>query len=242
MQSPMIKKEISDDLKIMTIALDRPPVNAWTKEGYIELSSAIAEANASTTISVVILKAHGRMFSAGADVKTLAADSVEDAARRRPLLRKAAFDLMECQVPVIAAVHGLAIGMGAVVVTSADVIIAAEGAELAIPEINVGVAGAAAAIRRIVPEHLARSMALTGRRFTVERLYEIGSVEKVVPKESLEAEAYELAELISSKGYLAVRKWKESLNLTEPGMGRRGLMIEQCLGQELSLLSNPPSL
>lgn len=238
----MLEIEENADASVLTITVNRPPVNAWVEEGYAELSAAIERVNASETVSAVVLRATGPMFSAGADVKRLASDSPYDAARRRPILRKACFDVAECQVPVVAAVHGHAVGVGAALAAAADVMVASHDAHFSIPEIKVGVVGAAAAMRKIVPEHMVRSMALTGRPVSSRKLYELGVIDELCGEDELHSVAHEKAVTIAEAGVLAVRKWKEALVLTDPGGGRDALLVEQCLGQELTLLSEKPKI
>lgn len=230
------------DNRILVVTLNRPPVNALIKEIYQELSSIINYANENLEICAVILQSKGRLFSAGADVLQLAKDSPEEAAIRRPVLRKVAYDLYNCAVPLITAVNGAAIGAGAVFAATGDIIIASEDAFLAIPEINVGVVGGAKGLSRLIPPQKIRALALTGNRISAQEIYQYGGIEAIVPQDQLHFKALEYAKGISDKGSLAVRKWKEALLITENLGPREGFMIEQCLGQELTLLSPKPSV
>lgn len=232
---------MTDDDTIAVITLDKPPVNAWALEDYVELSRCIATINSSDTVRAAIIRAEGRMFSAGADVKRLANDDAKAGARRRPILRAAMRDLAMCQVPVIAAIHGRAVGVGTGCAASADIIVATPDALFSIPEINVGIVGAGDAMRRLVPEHKARALALTGGSVSGEELYRMGSVEELVERDQLDAAAFAMARRVADKGYLAVRKWKEALTLTDPASSV-GAFVEQCLSQELTLLSPTPSV
>lgn len=93
--------ELVYENKILIVTLNRPPVNAFIKESYEELSSIVNYANNNQDICALILKSDARLFSAGADVKQLGIDSPEEAAIRRAALRKAGFDFYTCSVPVI---------------------------------------------------------------------------------------------------------------------------------------------
>lgn len=235
------KLELTYDDKVLIVTLNRPPVNAFIKESYMELSSIIAYVHASDTICAVILKSDGRMFSAGADVKRLADDTLQEAAVRRSVLRKAGGDLYTCPVPVISAVNGAVIGAGAGFASYGDIIIAMEDAFFAIPEINVGVVGGAIDLKRLLPPQKIRSLALTGRRISAREIYQYGGIEAIVEsREELLEKALEYAQEISDKGFLAVRKWKESLLAIENAGLNEGTYIEQCLSQELSLHSPKP--
>lgn len=230
------------DDRILVVTMSRAPVNAFIKESYLELSAIINYVNYSTDICAVVLNSDQSIFSAGADVKQLAKDSVEEGALRRPILRRAGSDFYSCEVPIIVAVHGAAVGAGAVFAAAGDIIVASDDAFFSIPEINVGVVGGASGLHRLLPPQKIRSLALTGGRITAKEVYDLGGVEAVVPKEELKEKALSYARLVADKGVLAVRKWKEALLVTEAVGPREGLLIEQCLSQELTLASPPPTI
>lgn len=220
------------DNRILEVIINRPPVNAFIKESYEELSSIINYANTDPELCVMVLKSNGKHFSAGADVKKLQDDSAREASIRRATLRKSGADLYSCNIPVIAAVNGAAIGAGSVFAGSADVIIASECAQFSIPEINHGIVGGAKGLSRIFPPQKIRVMALTGMKVSAQEAYRLGGVEAIVSLDELHSKALEYAEKISDKGSTAVRKWKESLLITENVGAAEGLYIEQCLSQE----------
>ncbi|WP_153731790.1 enoyl-CoA hydratase-related protein [Sporosarcina obsidiansis] len=228
--------------KILVVTMNRAPVNAFIKESYLELSAIMNYINQDMELCSMIFNSSQKIFSAGADVKQLAKDSVEEAALRRPILRKSGADFYSCAIPMVVAVNGAAVGAGAVFAACGDIIVAAENAFFSIPEINVGVVGGAKGLSRLLPPQKVRSLALTGGRITAQEVQQYGGVEAVVPENELFETALEYAKTIADKGSLAVRKWKESLLLIESVGPREGLLIEQCLGQELSLLSPAPSI
>lgn len=236
------KVEHAYDNRILVVTLNRPPVNALIKESYQELSSIVNYVNNNFDICAMILQSSQRVFSAGADVKQLAKDSVEEAALRRPILRRAGSDVYTCEVPVVVAINGAVVGAGAVIAGAGDVIIASEDAFISIPEINVGVVGGAKGLHRLLPPQKIRALALTGGRVTAQEIYRFGGVEAVVPNEELHEKALYYAKIIADKGPMAVRKWKEALLVTENVGPREGLLIEQCLSQELGLFSPPPAV
>ena len=145
-------------------------------------------------------------------------------------------------MPLIVAVNGAAVGAGAVFAATGDIIIVSEDAFFSIPESKVGVVGAATALKRLLPPQKIRALALTGGKITAQELYNLGAVEAVVPTDELQEKALAYAKLVADKGYLAVRKWKESLLVTETVGPREGLLIEQCLSQELSLAYRAPTI
>jgi enoyl-CoA hydratase len=235
-QYNFFKVELVSDNRVLVVTINRPPVNAFIKESYEELRSIISFANQNTEISTLLLKADGRMFSAGADVKQLAIDAQDSAATvaaRRVLLRKSAVDLHNCEVAVVVAVHGAVIGIGAVFAACGDIIVAADDAYFSIPEINIGLVGAASGLTRLVPPQKVRAMAFTGSKVPVADIYQYGGIEAVVPKEELNATALDYAVNIANKGTAVVRKWKEALVLTEGMRMGEAAIVESNLSGEL---------
>jgi enoyl-CoA hydratase len=108
----------------------------------------------------VVLAAEGRGFNAGVDIKEIQARGPRRAARRQPRLRRAFAAVYECEVPVIAAVHGFCLGGGIGLVGNADVIVASEDATFGLPELDRGALGAATHLARLVPQHLMRAPVL----------------------------------------------------------------------------------
>ena len=230
------------DNKVLVVTMNRAPVNAFVKESYIEISAIMNYINNDMELCAMVFNSSQKIFSAGADVKQLAKDTVEEAAMRRPILRKAGADFYSCAIPMVVAVNGAAVGAGAVFAACGDIIVAAENAFFSIPEINVGVVGGAKGLSRLLPPQKVRALALTGGRISAQEVLQYGGLEAVVPEEQLFEKALDYAKVVADKGSLAVRKWKESLLLIESVGPREGLLIEQCLGQELSLLSPAPSI
>src|SRR5207245_1688163 len=118
----------------------------------------------------------------------------------------------ECEVPVIAAVHGFCLGGGVGIVGNADIIIASEDATFGLPEVDRGALGAATHLSRLVPQHKMRAMVYTSATATAAELHHFGSVHSVVPRGKLREAALEFAEQIAAKDPLVIRRAKESLN------------------------------
>jgi len=226
-----------EDSRIVIVTMNRPPVNALTSTSYEEVCAIVQMLHDNQHISAVVLRSEGKVFCAGADVKTLASDTMQDAAIRRALLRKAAHEFYNAPVPIIAAVQGGAVGAGAILAASSDIVIASDNAFFALTEIDIGVVGGAKGLSRFLPPQKIRAMVFTGQRVPASEAYRLGGVEAVVSPDELLPTAMNYAKLIASKGSIAVRKWKESLLLTESVGPREGFMIEMCLSQELGLFS-----
>jgi enoyl-CoA hydratase/carnithine racemase len=149
---------------------------------------------------------------------------------------EAFFTIHGCKKPTIAAINGPALGAGLALVASCDILIAAENAYLALPEVGVGVVGGAKHAMRLLGHSLTRRMLLAGYRASAEELYRVGVIEKSVPKERLIAEAREIALEIASKDATVVQDAKRALNYTEDMTLRDGYAYEQAL--TIDLLAN----
>ena len=134
---------------------------------------------------VVVLRAEGRGFNAGVDIKEMQATEGFDAligANRGCFAAFAA--VYDCPVPVIAAVNGYCLGGGIGLVGNADVIVAADDATFGLPEVDRGALGAATHLARLVPQHKMRAMVYTAATATAQELHHFGSVPAVVPATS----------------------------------------------------------
>ena len=148
---------------IVAVTVDFPPVNAIPSRGWFELGEVLTAAGNDQTTHAVILRAEGRGFNAGVDIKemqrTEGFTALIDANRGCFAAFRAVYD---CAVPVIAAVNGFCVGGGIGLVGNADVIVASEDATFGLPEVERGALGAATHLSRLVPQHLMRGC--TSRR------------------------------------------------------------------------------
>src|SRR4051812_37023664 len=142
---------------IVAVTVNYPPVNAIPSRGWFELADAITAAGRDLSTHVVILRAEGRGFNAGVDIKemqnTEGFSALIDANRGCFEAFRAVY---ECAVPVIAAVNGFCVGGGIGLVGNADVIVASDDAKFGLPEVERGALGAATHLSRLVPQHLMR--------------------------------------------------------------------------------------
>jgi enoyl-CoA hydratase/carnithine racemase len=202
--------------QIATLTIDRPPVNAMTRESYKEVRDAFQAMNRRDEVRVAVLTGAGRAFSAGIDMKAEFTD--RDPNKLLAVLQmveEAAEAIEQCRVPVIGAINGVALAGGFVLASACDILVASEKAQFGVPEVLVGITGGSERLRRLVPEHKARTLAITGQNVTAQQLYEWGAVEKVVSPENLMEEALALAKLVASRSPLAVQAVKRSQNYLE---------------------------
>src|SRR5690606_25994467 len=141
----------------------------------------------------------------------------------------------ECEVPVIAAVHGFCLGGGIGLVGNADLIVASEDATFGLPEVKQGALGAATHLARLVPQHRMRAMVYTAQTATAAELHAYGSVLKVVPRGELEEAAREVARSIAANSNAVIRAAKQCLNGIDPVDVNKSYRYEQGFTFELNL-------
>jgi enoyl-CoA hydratase len=216
--------------------MDAPPVNALTVQGWFDLAAALDDAGRDPDTKVVVLRAEGRGFNAGVDIKEMQNTEGFDALLGANKGCYAAFKAVyECAVPVIAAVHGFCLGGGIGLVGNADCIVASEDAYFGVPEVDRGALGAATHLARLVPPHLMRALYFTGRTITARDLLPHGSVLEVVPRERLDDAALTVAAEIAAKDPRVIRTAKEALNGIDPVDVNKSYRFEQGFTFELNL-------
>jgi enoyl-CoA hydratase len=231
----MISSSVGSD-GVAEIVMDNPPVNALPAAGWFELARALREAGNDAAVRVVILRAEGRGFNAGVDIKELQASDDFSALVGVNRGCAAAFAAVyECPVPVIAAVHGFCLGGGVGLAGSADIIVASEDATFGLPEVDRGALGAATHLARLVPQHRMRAMMYTSATASAAELHAYGSVLRVVPRDTLREAALEVAGQIAAKNPVVIRAAKESLNGIDPVDVRKSYRYEQGFTFELNL-------
>ena len=221
---------------VAEIVVDNPPVNALTVAGWFELAEAVTAAGRDPSVRVVVLRAEGRGFNAGVDIKEMQGTEGFTALLGANRGCFAAFAAVyECEVPVIAAVHGYCLGGGIGLVGNADIIIASDDATFGLPEVDRGALGAATHLARLVPQHKMRAMVYTAATATAAELLHFGSVLRVVPRDELTRAAFEVAEAIATKSPVVIRAAKASLNGIDPVDVKRSYRYEQGFTFELNL-------
>ncbi len=221
---------------IAEIVVDHPPVNALPVAGWFELADVVTRLGRDRGVRALVLRAEGRGFNAGVDIKEMQATEGFDALLGANKGCFAAFAAVyECEVPVIAAVHGFCLGGGIGLVGNADVVIASEDATFGLPEVDRGALGAATHLARLVPQHKMRAMVYTAKPATAAELHHYGSVLEVVPPERLRDAATAVAREIAAKSGVVIRAAKQSLNGIDPVDVKRSYRYEQGFTFELNL-------
>jgi enoyl-CoA hydratase/carnithine racemase len=208
-----------EDGEVGIITLRRPPVNAISSGLRSELTRTL-NALVSSQASVILIRGEGKGFSAGADTKEFAGregdpvrtmDSLSDGTR----FWEAVYDV---QVPVVAAMHGFAVGAGLVLSTLCDFRLASASCKFSMPEIAVGisVAGGGSQLRRLgLREGFIRDLLLNGDNFGVDVALREGLIDRVFPDESFHTDALAWAKHLARHGRKGLTAMKAALNLTE---------------------------
>src|ERR1700677_5149895 len=172
------------------VVIDHPPVNALDVEGWFALADALIAAGRVPDNRVVVLRAEGRGFCAGVDIKEINTKGDEALVGANRGCAAAFAAVYDCEVPVIAAVQGFCLGGGIGLVGNADIVVASEDATFGLPEVDRGALGAATHLARLVPQHAMRSMVYTSARASATELHHFGSVHSVVPRDDLRSTAF----------------------------------------------------
>ena len=204
---------------IAVLTLNRPETfNSWNQKMRDELRDAVRDLVADDALRVLVVTGTGRAFSAGEDVRGM--QGLADIGTRgfRRVVRGIhnVFDEIEAiEVPVIAAINGVAAGGGMELALSCDFRIASETAKLGFPENNVGLipgSGGCSRLVKLVGIAHAKRLVMTGEMITAKRALEIGLIEELLPADGLMPRAMELAAQLAAKAPLALGVAKIVLN------------------------------
>lgn len=212
--------------RIAEIVFDVPPVNAFDSATWLKLPGIIGSLAARQDVHCILIRAEGRGFCGGVDIKEMQAhpERITELNRGNYLTFKA---IRSAEVPVVSAVHGFVIGGGIGICGASDTVIAAEDAYFSLPEIDRGAMGGASHLSRMLPLHKVRAAFFTGGKIPAEEAARLGAIEKVVPREALRAEARAFCATIASKSRKALTIAKEALNGLEERDVDRGYRWEQ---------------
>ncbi|MDP9530155.1 enoyl-CoA hydratase family protein [Pseudomonas protegens] len=207
---------VSIENGIAELVFDRPPVNAFNCQGWADIAREIQRLGQDPEVRVILIRAEGRGFCAGVDIKELAADSDLIVA-----VNKGNYDTFKAihrnPKPVIVAVHGFVLGGGIGICGAADLVLAADCARFGVPEVDRGAMGGGAHLQRLFPLQKVRHMYFTGQMIDAAEAWRLGAVERVVKREELRAAALEVARTIAAKSPAMIALAKEALNAIEDG-------------------------
>ncbi len=211
---------------VTVMTLDRPQrLNAWNLQMRGEMRDAVTALVEDDDLRVAIVTGSGRAFAAGEDVTgmgELSALGPRGFRRHVRLFHNIFDDIEQMEVPVIAAINGVAAGGGLELALSCDFRFAAASARLGLPENNVGLipgSGGISRLVKIVGPSRAKRLVMTGEIVPAEKALAFGLIDEIYPDEALMDEAMAFAETLAAKAPLAI--------------GTAKLLINQCVNVDL---------
>ncbi|MFA7586624.1 MAG: enoyl-CoA hydratase family protein [Novosphingobium sp.] len=218
--------------RVAEIVFDMPPVNAFDSATWLTLPDIIREHTRREDVHCLLIRAEGKGFCGGVDIKEMQAhpDRITALNRGNYLTFKA---IRDAEVPVVSAVHKFVIGGGIGICGASDTIIAADNAYFSLPEIDRGAMGGASHLSRMLPLHKVRAAFFTGGRILAEEAFRLGAIERVVPADELLETAREFCGQIAAKSRKALVIAKEALNGLEARDVDRGYRWEQGVTLEM---------
>mgnify|MGYP001582519876 CR=1 FL=1 len=220
--------------RIATVTINRPDkLNALNAQAKSELRDLFAQIKTDSNVDVVILTGAGeKAFVAGTDIKEL---TILNSKTGKEFSAKGqeVFDLIEnLGKPVIATVNGYALGGGCELALACHIRIASENAKFGQPEVNLGIIpgyGGTQRLARLIGRGRAMELILTGNQIEAQEALRIGLVNKVVPLSELLPTATSMAQLIASKGQVAIRMALKAVNMTQETNLTDGQQLEASL-------------
>ncbi|MBM4248451.1 MAG: crotonase [Euryarchaeota archaeon] len=223
---------VSKEEGIGIVTVNRPKaLNALNAATLRELSAAFDEMAQAADVRAVVLTGGGdRAFVAGADISEMVGYAPMDAELFAALGQGVMFKIERLPKPVIAAVHGFALGGGCELAMACDIRIASDKLRIGQPEVKLGIPpgfGGTQRLARIVGPGKAKEMIFSGDMYDAAEALRIGLVDRVVPFEKLMEEAKKLARTIASRGEVAVRLSKDAINAGMDVDIESGCMLER---------------
>jgi len=220
---------------VATLTIERPEVrNALDPATIRELGAVLTALEDDDELLAVVLTGAGdEVFVAGGDLKALQRVEGAEAGRRMARLTQRVFARLEAlEVPVIAAINGVAYGGGTELAAACDIRIAAETASFGFKQIHLGIMpawGLTSRLLRMVGRSTALELLLTGRTLTAREAEAIGFVDHVVPAGQAKKAARELAQAIASNPPLSVRLIKQAVQGTRDAPSEAAGALEAAL-------------
>ena len=214
-----------------TITIDRPPVNAMSATVVVALESALDALATEPATRVALLRGAGeRGFTAGADIAEFPLLLERDADAGREGIQRLADKIDSFPKPIIVAIHGFCLGGGLEIALACDIRIAAEDAQIGLPEIRLGLlpgGGGTQRLPRFIGPGRARLMMLSGGPISGRRAYEWGLVEDVVELSRLFESAAALARSLAARSPFALGVLKALGSATRDASLADGLLAER---------------
>ena len=215
MVSEHLRLTIEDGVAL--IVIDRPPVNAMSNQLRRDVVELFGQLDERTDVRAIVITGTPKIFCGGMDLKEHRAAKHEPGDKARSLHEHRNFHnaLRECSKPIVAAISGPAVGTGVNIAAASDILIAAENAYMAMPEVGVGVPNGASALARLFGQSRGRRMFFTGMRVSAQELYRTGVIEACVPADQLIPEAMKIARELAAQDPDVIAAAKQVYNLAQ---------------------------
>jgi enoyl-CoA hydratase len=202
--------------RIATITIQRPPANALSQGLLRELSAVLDEIEPNSEIKVIVIHGEGRFFSAGADIKEFTTVSSSEGFANLGKYGQDLFDRMEkFPKPIIAAIHGAALGGGLELAMACHIRLVGEKSKLGLPELQLGLIPGFAGTQRL-PKYVgvsrAAEMLFTSEPITGMEAVQFGLANHAYPEEEVLEQALKLAGKIAKKSTGSLKATIELLN------------------------------
>ena len=223
--------EISVDSRgVAMLTLNNPDKhNILTPEAIAGLTEAAATLGADASVRVVVLTGEGKSFCAGGDLKGRNGMDDKTWGKQHALFEQAFYAIMDCPIPIIAAVNGAAYGGGCELALAADFIYASSNARFALTETSLGIipgGGGTQTLPRAIGTRRAKELILTAAPFSAQQAEGWGMVNAVIAQDTLLDEVLEKAKLIAGNAPIAVRQAKRAITIGTETDLKTGLAIE----------------
>lgn len=210
--------DVVHDGPVLHVRLNRPDVrNAFNGTVVAELHAAFTAADADAAARVVVLSGNGKSFSAGADLAWMQEQAglpPEQNQRSAEAMARTFLAIARCKKPVIARVHGHALGGGTGLTAAADIAIATEDCQFGLTEVKLGIVPAVISpfVLQKIGAGAARTLFLTGERFDGREAQRLGLVHRAVQQAELDAAVQRTTGELLSAGPAAVASGKELIH------------------------------
>jgi enoyl-CoA hydratase len=211
--------ELTEDGPIRILTLNRPEhLNATDHALHTGLAAVFPQLDTDPEARAVVITGAGRAFSAGGDFAYLDILARDDGIREQTLAdaRRIVTGMVQCRLPIVAAVNGPAVGLGCSLVALSDIVFMAEGAHLADPHALVGLVaadGGPVVWPLLTSLQLAKEYALTGEQISARRAAEIGLANHVCADDQVMAAALACARKLAAMPRRALQDTKRVLNM-----------------------------
>lgn len=215
---------------VATVTINRPPANALARGVILEINTLLDAVKNDDSVRVVLLKGEGRFFSAGADIKEFTSISTGEEFTELAASGQLIFEKIETfPKPVIAAIHGAALGGGLELAMSCHIRLVSEDAKLGLPELQLGLIPGFAGTQRL-PRYVgfakAAEMLLSSDPISGKEAAQFGLANHAYPEDELFDRAQVLAAKIAKKSPVAVKAALEMLQYAKPASYYEGVKAE----------------